>query len=199
PNALAVHGGLPVETVAALVAYAKAHPGKLAYAHPGYGSAQHLAGELFKQLAGIDLLGVPYRGGGQAILDLVGGQIQVAVLGSTPLLPHHKAGTIRILAFTSVERFATLPEIPTVAEAGFPAIDSTQWLGLLAPRGTAREIVQRLHAETVKALAMQDVREKLLQAALQPVDSTPEAFGALIRAEVERWTRVAQELRIEPQ
>jgi tripartite-type tricarboxylate transporter receptor subunit TctC len=199
PNAFAVHAGLPAETVAGLVAYAKANPGKLSYAHAGYGSPHHLVGELFAQLAGIDMVGVPYRGGGQAILDLVAGQVQVGVIGSTPLLPHHKAGRIRILAFASPERFAPVPEIPTLAESGYPQIDSTQWLGLLAPSGTAAEIVTRLHAETTTALALPDIREKLFQAALQPVGNTPAAFGTLIRAEVAQWTKVAHDLRIEPQ
>jgi tripartite-type tricarboxylate transporter receptor subunit TctC len=199
PNALAVPASLPVETVAALVAHAKANPGKLSYAHAGYGSPHHLVGELFNKLAGIDMVGVPYRGGGQAIMDVVSGQVQVAVIGSTPLLPHHKAGRLRILAFTSPTRFAPVPEIPTLAESGYHQIDSTQWLGLLAPRGTAPEIVQRLQVETTKALALPDVREKLVQSALQPVGGSSEAFGNLIRTEIEQWTRVARELRIEPQ
>jgi tripartite-type tricarboxylate transporter receptor subunit TctC len=199
PNALAVQAALPVKTVPDLVAYAKANPGKLSYAHPGAGSAQHLVGELLKKLAGVDMLGVPYRGGGQAIQDLLGGQVQVAVLGSTPLMPQHKAGRVRILAFTGLERFSAMPDIPTLAESGFAGIDSTQWLELLAPRGTPNEVVQRVHAETVKALALAEVRERLAQAALQPVGNTPEQFGRLIRSEIERWTRVAQELGIKPQ
>jgi tripartite-type tricarboxylate transporter receptor subunit TctC len=106
---------------------------------------------------------------------------------------------VRILAFTGPERFSAMPDIPTLAESGFAGIDSTQWLGLLAPRGTPNEVVQRVHAETVKALALADVRERLAQAALQPVGNTPDEFGRLIRSEIERWTRVAQELGIKPQ
>ena len=199
PNAFAVHPSVPAANIRELVAYAKANPGKLSYAHAGAGGGQHLTGELLKKMAGIDMLGIPYKGGGQAITDLLGGQVQVGVIGSTPLIPHHKAGRIRILAFTSPERFAPMPEIPTVQEAGFPGFDSTQWLGLLAPRGTSADIVNRVHAETVKALALADVRERLTQAALQPVGSTPQQFAAFIRADVDRWSKLAQELGIQPQ
>ena len=199
PNAFAVHPSVPAANIRELVAYAKANPGKLSYAHAGAGGGQHLTGELLKKMAGIDMLGIPYKGGGQAITDLLGGQVQVGVIGSTPLIPHHKAGRIRILAFTSPERFAPMPEIPTVQEAGFPGFDSTQWLGLLAPRGTSADIVTRVHAEAVKALALADVRERLTQAALQPVGSTPPQFAAFIRADVERWSKLAQELGIQPQ
>jgi tripartite-type tricarboxylate transporter receptor subunit TctC len=150
-------------------------------------------------MAGIDMVGVPYRGGGQAITDLLGGQVQVAVLGSTPLMPHHKSGKIRILAFTSMERFSAMPEIPTLNESGFAGFDATQWLGLLAPRGTPAEPIRRLHAETVKALALPDVRERLERAALQPVGSTPEQFGVLIRNEIESFGKLARELGIQPQ
>ena len=182
-----------------LIAYAKANPGKLSYAHAGNGGGQHLSGELLKKMAGIDMLGVPYRGGGQAVTDLLGGQVQVAVLGSTPLMPHHKAGKIRILAFTSMERFSAMPEIPTLHESGFAGFDATQWLGLLAPRGTPLEAVKRLHAETVKALQLPDVRERLAGAALQPVGSTPEQFGRLIKSEIESFGKLARELGIQPQ
>jgi tripartite-type tricarboxylate transporter receptor subunit TctC len=124
PNVVAVHASVPAKTVAELVAHAKANPGQLAYAHPGAGTTQHLVGEL----TGIDLLPVPYKGGGQAIQDLVGGHVKVGILGSTPLLPQHRSGTIRIVAFTGAERFPAMPDVPTLAEAGFPALNSTQWL-----------------------------------------------------------------------
>ncbi len=199
PNAIAVHASVAAKDIGELIAYAKANPGKLSYAHPGVGSGQHLSAELLKKLAGIEMLGVPYKGGGQAVQDLVGGQVQVGVLGSTPFIPHHKAGRIRILAFTSLERFASMPEIPTLHESGFPGFNSTQWLGLLAPRGTSAETVKRLHAETVKALALPDVRQRLAQAALQPVGNTPQQFAAVIRGEIEEWGKLARELGIQPQ
>jgi tripartite-type tricarboxylate transporter receptor subunit TctC len=199
PNAVAVNAALPVADIRQLVAHAKSNPGKLSYAHAGNGGGQHLSGELLKKMAGIDMVGVPYRGGGQAITDLLGGQVQVAVLGSTPLLPHHKSGKIRILAFTSMERFSGMPEIPTLHESGFAGFDATQWLGLLAPRGTPDEAIRRLHAATVKALQLPDVQARLAGAALQPVGSTPEQFGALIKSEIDSFGKLARELGIQPQ
>jgi tripartite-type tricarboxylate transporter receptor subunit TctC len=199
PNAFAVHASLPARSVRELVALAKARPGELTWAHPGAGSGQHMTGELLKKMAKIDMTGVPYKGGGQAIVDLVGGQVPVCVLGSTPLIPHHKSGRIRIIAFTSLERFPLMPEIPTVNESGYKGFDSTQWLGLLAPRATNPEIVQRMHAETVKALALPDVKERLATAALQPVGNTPQQFAGVIKSEIDRWEKLAKELGLQPQ
>jgi len=199
PLAVAVHASVPAATVQELVAYAKANPGKLSFAHSGTGTGQHFSGELLKKTAGIDIVHVPYKGGGPAVQDLVAGQVPMGVLGSTPLIPHHKSGRIRILAFTSRDRFAPMPGIPTLHESGFPGFDTGQWLGLLAPRGTPADIVQRLHAATVEALALADVRERLAQAALQPVGNTPREFEAVIRADIERWSKLAQELGIQPQ
>jgi len=198
PLAIAVHTSVPAKTIQEFIALAKANPGKYSFGHSGLGSGQHLTGELFKKLAGIDMVQVPYKGGAPAVQDLVAGQIPVAVLGSTPLIPHHKAGRIRILAFTSKERFPTMPEIPTLWESGY-AVDTGQWLGLLAPRGTSPEIVERLYAESKKALALEDVKARLLQAALLTVGSTPKEFGALIHADMERWTKLAHDAGIEPQ
>jgi len=199
PLAVAVHASVPATSVQELVAYAKANPGKLSFAHSGTGTGQHFSGELLKKMAGLDIVHVPYKGGGPAVQDLVAGQVPMGVLGSTPLIPHHKSGRIRILAFTSKDRFAPMPEIATLHESGFPGFDTGQWLGLLAPRGTPADIIQRLHAATAEALALADVRERFAQAALQPVGSTPREFEAVIRADIERWCKLAQELGIQPQ
>jgi tripartite-type tricarboxylate transporter receptor subunit TctC len=199
PLAIAVHSSVPAKTVDEFIALAKANPGKFSFGHSGTGSGQHLSGELFKKLAGIDMQHIPYKGGAPAVQDLVAGQIPVAVLGSTPLIPHHKSGRIKILAFTSKERFPTMPEIPTLHESGFPGFDTGQWLGLLAPRGTSAEVVNRLYAQTRKALELEDVQERLLQAALLPVGSTPKEFASLIRSDIERWTRLAAEAGVQPQ
>lgn len=199
PNAFAVHPSLPATNIKELVAYAKAHPGKLSYGHSGAGGSQHLTGELLKKVAGIEMVGIPYKGGGQLITDLIGGQIQVGIAGTTPLIPHHRAGRIRILALTSLERFPPLPDIPTVVEAGYPGFESSQWLGLLAPRGTPPEAIRRLHDETVKALKLPDVSERLIKAGLQPVGNTPEEFTRVIRTEIEQFGKLAKELGIEPQ
>ena len=199
PLAIAVHVSVPAKTIQEFIALAKANPGKFSFGHSGTGSGQHLTGELFKKLAGIDMQHIPYKGGAPAVQDLVAGQIPVAVLGSTPLIPHHKSGRIRILAFTSKNRFPTLPEIPTLHESGFPGFDTGQWLGLLAPRGTSANVVNRLYAETKKALQLEDVKERLMQAALLPVGSTPKEFESLIRNDVERWTKLAADAGIQPQ
>jgi len=199
PIAVAVHASLPVASVKELIAYAKANPGKLSFAHSGTGSGQHMSGELLKKMAGIDMVHVPYKGGGPAVQDLVAGQVPLGVLGSTPLIPHHKSGRIRIIAFTSKERFAPMPEIPTLHESGLAGFDTTQWLGILAPKGTPAEIISRVHVETATALALPEVKERLAQAALQAVGGTPKEFDALIRADLERWTAIAKELKLEPQ
>jgi tripartite-type tricarboxylate transporter receptor subunit TctC len=199
PIAVAVHSSLPVKSAQELVAYAKANPGKLSFAHSGTGSGQHMSGELFKKMAGIDIVHVPYKGGGPAVQDLVAGQVPMGVLGSTPLIPHHRSGRIRIIAFTSKDRFAPMPEIPTLHEAGFAGFDTTQWLGILAPKGTPAQVIARVHSESAKALALPDVKERLAQAALQPVGSAPAQFDALIRADLERWTKLAGELGLQPQ
>jgi tripartite-type tricarboxylate transporter receptor subunit TctC len=199
PIAVAVHAALPINNIRQLIDYAKANPGKLSFAHSGTGSGQHMSGELLKKMAGIDMVHVPYKGGGPAVQDLVAGQVPVGVLGSTPLIPHHKSGRIRIVAFTSKERFAPMPEIPTLHESGLTGFDTTQWLGILAPKGTGADIVNRLYNETRSVLAMQDVKERLAQAALQTVGSTPKEFEAVIRADLERWRSIAKELKLEPQ
>jgi tripartite-type tricarboxylate transporter receptor subunit TctC len=199
PLAVAVHSSVPARTIQEFIALAKANPGKYSFGHSGTGSGQHLSGELLKKLAGIDMQHVPYKGGAPAVQDLVAGQVPAAVLGSTPLIPHHKSGRIRILAFTSKDRFPTMPEIPTLHESGFPGFDTGQWLGLLAPRGTSAEIVNRLYEETGKALKLEDVKQRLLQAALLTVGSAPREFEALIRADLERWTALARDLGLQPQ
>jgi len=199
PIAVAVHASLPVASVKELVAYAKANPGKLSFAHSGTGSGQHMSGELLKKMAGIDIVHVPYKGGGPAVQDLVAGQVPLGVLGSTPLIPHHKSGRIRIIAFTSKERFAPMPEIPTLHESGLVGFDTTQWLGILAPKGTPGDVIERIYQETKIVLGMPDVKQRLAQAALQAVGGTPKEFDALIRADLERWTAIAGELKLEPQ
>jgi tripartite-type tricarboxylate transporter receptor subunit TctC len=133
------------------------------------------------------------------VQDLVGGQVPVGILGSTPLAPHHKAGRVRILAFTTKERFPLMPEIPTLHEAGLTGFDIPQWLGILAPAGTPRAVVDRVQREVAKALKLPDVVERLARGALAPVGSTPEQFAALITADLERWGRLARELGIQPQ
>jgi tripartite-type tricarboxylate transporter receptor subunit TctC len=199
PIAIAVHPSVGATTIQEFIALAKANPGKYAFAHSGTGSGQHMAGELFRQRAGIDMVHVPYRGGGPAVADLLGGQVLVGVLGSTPLAPHHKAGRVRILAFTTKERFALMPDVPTLQESGFPGFDIPQWLGILAPAGTPRPVIDRVRAEVAAALKLPDVIERLARGALAPVGSTPEEFAALLKADLDRWGALAAAIGLQPQ
>jgi tripartite-type tricarboxylate transporter receptor subunit TctC len=199
PIAIAVHPSVGATTIQEFIALARANPGKYAFAHSGTGSGQHMSGELFKQRAGIDMVHVPYRGGGPAVADLLGGQVLVGVLGSTPLAPHHKAGRVRILAFTTKDRFALLPDVPTLHESGFAGFDIPQWLGILAPAGTPRPVVDRVQAEVAAALKLPDVVERLSRGALVPVGSTPEQFAALLKADLDRWGALAAAIGLQPQ
>ncbi|MDH4093189.1 MAG: tripartite tricarboxylate transporter substrate binding protein [Betaproteobacteria bacterium] len=195
PVVLAVHPSLGVADLAGLVALAKQKPG-LAYATSGAGSQQHIAAEWFAKLAGIQLTHVPYKGGGQAIADFLGGQVPIASLGSTPVIPHHKSGKVKILAQTTKKRAPSLPEVPTYEEAGMKGLVIDQWLGVFVPAGTDAQIVRRLNAEFDKALADPAVRERLAKAALEPVGGSTEAFAQLVRANFEMYRGLVADLKI---
>ena len=195
PVVLAVHPSLGVNSLAELVALAKAKPG-LAFATSGAGSQQHMTGEWFAKLAGLQLVHVPYKGGGQAITDLVAGQVPLGSLGSSPVIPHYKAGKLKILAQTTRTRSPGLPEVPTYEEAGIKGLVIEQWVGVLVPAGTPSEVVSRLNAEIGKALAEPGVRERYLQVALEPVGGTPEQFARLMRDDFEKYARLTRELNI---
>ncbi|MGD9951021.1 MAG: Bug family tripartite tricarboxylate transporter substrate binding protein [Burkholderiales bacterium] len=195
PVVLAVHPSLGVSSVAELVAAARAKPG-LAYATSGAGSIQHMAGEWFAQLAGIQLTHVPYKGGGQAVKDLLGGQVPIGSLGNTPLLPHHRAGRIRILAQTTAARSASLPEVPTYEEAGMKGLVLEQWLALFVAAGTPPAVSARLAAEVTKALAEPAVRERYANLGLEPVGGTPEDVQRRYREDYAKYGRLIKELRI---
>jgi len=195
PVILGVHPSLGVSTVAELVALAKAKPG-LGYATSGAGSQQHIAAEWFAKLAGIQLTHIPYKGGGQAIADFLGGQVQIASLGSTPVIPHHKAGKVKIIAQTTKSRAPSLPEVPTYEEAGFPGLVLDQWLGVFVPAGTPAEVVRRLNGEMEKALADVTVRERFDKAAMEAVGGSAEQFAQLVRANFEMYRKLVADLRI---
>ena len=195
PVVLAVHPSLGVGNVAELVAAAKAKPG-LGYATSGAGSIQHMAGEWFAQLAGIKLTHVPYKGGGQAINDLVGGQVPIGSLGNTPLLPHHRAGKVKILAQTTAARSQSLPKVPTYEEAGMRGLVLEQWLGLFVAAGTAPAVTVRLAAEVSKALADPAVRERYAQLGLEPVGGTPADIQRQYREDYAKYGRLIKELGI---
>ena len=195
PVVLAAHPSLGVNSVSELVAIAKKKPG-LGYATSGAGSQQHIVAEWFASLAGIQLTHVPYKGGGQAITDFIGGQVPLASLGSSPLMPHYKAGKIKLLAQSMQTRATALPEVPTYEEAGFKGLVIEQWQGVFVPAGTPRSIVSRLHAEIVKALSDPGIRERYATGALEPVGSTPEEFSKVVREHHEKFGRLVRELNI---
>jgi tripartite-type tricarboxylate transporter receptor subunit TctC len=195
PLVLAVHHTLGVGSVAELLARARAEPG-LNYATSGIGIHQHFVGEWFQKLAGIKLSVVPYRGGGQAINDLVAGHVKIGVLGSTPLIPHYKAGTLRLLAQSSAERSLGLRNVPTFEEVGYKGLVLDQWICAFAPAGTPSAVIARLNAEINKALAIPAIRANLERQALEPVGGSVEDATRLFRGDVERYGRLMKELNI---
>lgn len=195
PVVIAAHPSLGVGSLAELVAVAKRSPG-LGYATAGAGTQQHIAAEWFASLAGVRLTHVPYKGGGQAITDLLGAQVQLAVLGAAPLIPHYRTGRLKLLAQTTDTRSPLLPEVPTFQEAGFAALSIEQWQGVFLPAGTAREIVARLHAEIAKTLTEPRTRERFAQSGLEAVGNTPEQFAAVVRRDYEKYGRLVRELNI---
>jgi tripartite-type tricarboxylate transporter receptor subunit TctC len=190
PNILIVHPSVPATTVPELVALAQSRKGQLAFASAGNGTSGHLALELFKQRAGIGAVHVPYKGGGPALAELVGGQVQALFSLALAATPQIKAGKVKALAITSGKRSPVAPELPTVAELGFPGFEVVGWFGWLAPAGTPRAIVNRLNAEIVKALKTPDVRDRLLSQSTEPVGNTPKEFAAFVQSERDKWARV---------
>ena len=197
PNVLVVHPSLPANSVRELIALAKSQPGKIDYASSGNGSAQHLFGALFLSMAGISMTHIPYKGSGPATADLLGGQVKVGFPGIAIVIPHHRVGRLRALAVTSAKCSPQLPDVPSIAEAGVPGYDATLWLGIAAPKGTPRAIVSRLNQEIAKALQFPEVREAFQNAGTDPVMTTPEEFGAFVKAEVEKWGRVIREAGVQ--
>jgi tripartite-type tricarboxylate transporter receptor subunit TctC len=190
---LVVHPSLPARNVRELVELAKAEPGKIDYASSGNGSSQHLVGALFGQMAGVQLNHVPYKGSGQAMQDLVGGQVKVSFVGAPNAVPYLANGKLRALGVTTRRRSADLPDIPSIDEAGVPGYDATLWLGLLAPPGTPADIVAKLREAVAKALAPPEARKLVNSAGVDVALSTSEEFAALMRSELERWGKVVRE------
>jgi tripartite-type tricarboxylate transporter receptor subunit TctC len=192
PNILVVNPAIPASNVREFIAYAKANPGKLNFGSGSTGSAGHLAGELFKTLAGVDMTHVPYKGAAPAMQDLVGGQIQVMFDNLASSLGQVRAGKVRGLAVTTARRTALAPEFPTIAESGLPGFDISTWFGIFVPAGTPREVIDRLYAEFTRALAAPDIREKMLNLGAEPVGNTPEEFAAYIAAEAAKYARLVK-------
>ena len=199
PVVIAASTSIPVTNIAELVAYTKANKGRVSFGTTGNGSVQHLVGEFLNQLAGIDMLHVPYKGSAPAAADLAGGQLPVAVLDLTSTLPHQKSGRVSILGVTSLQRTISAPDIPTVAEQGYPGFDAYGWFGLLGPVGLPADVVTRFNAEVVRALQMPDVREKALASGVEPSPGTPAEFERGMRAEHARWGKLIRDAGIKAQ
>ncbi len=198
PNILVVHPSVPARNFKEFIAYAKANPAKINFASAAVASPGHLSGELLNLAAGIHMQHVPYKGSGQAVIDLVGGQVQAMVSGMSSVMAHIKAGRLRPLAVTGAQRSPAVPDLPTIAESGFPKFEATAWYGVLAPAGTPKPIVTRLHDEIVRALKMPDVKERLEYVGFEIVGSTPEEFGAYIKTEIKKWQPVVKASGVKP-
>ena len=192
PNVLAVHPSVPANNVKELIDLLRARPGQLTFSSGGVGGSTHLAGELFKLLAKVDMVHVPYKGGSPAVTDLVGGQVTMTFANLTTVLPFAKAGRLRALAVTSSRRSPLLPDMPTMAESGVPGFEASTWNGLIAPAGTPQEIVAKLNADIVKVLHLPDTRERLTANALEPIGDSSAEFGAHISNEITRWAKVVK-------
>ncbi len=196
PNVLVVHPSVPAKTLAQLIALAKAKPGTLNYASPGNGSGPHLAGELLKSMAGIDIVHVPYNGVAPAMNAVLGGQVQMFFAQSSVALQQVKAGKVVALGVATPKRIATAPGLPTIAEQGLPGFDVTSWYSLVAPTGTPSDIIDRLQREIAKALADPATRDKIAGLGADPVADTPAEFAAVQRTETARWAKLAREANI---
>jgi len=199
PNVLVVHPSVPANSVKELVALAKANPQKYSFSSSGSGSSIHLAGEMFKSMAGVDMLHVPYKGATPAVTDLLGGQVQLMFDTVASSLPHIKAGKLRPLAVTTTKRSVALPSVPTMAEAGLPGYEMAGWLGLLAPKGTPKEIVDKLHAEVVKIVNMPDVIESMTAQGIDLWGSTPREFLGVISKDVPMYAKLMKSAGMQPE
>lgn len=193
PLMLVVHPSIPVKSVQDFLAYAKANPGKLNFGSGGPGTTPHLAGEMLKLMARVQMTHVPYKGGGPALTDLMGGQIQLMLENIPSTLPLAKSGKVRALAVSGRQRSALVPDLPTLDEAGLKGYEIVGWNGLFVPAGTPWNIVTHLHAETARALAQSDVKERLTTMGAEGVGSSPEEFRAFVKAEISKWAKVVKE------
>jgi tripartite-type tricarboxylate transporter receptor subunit TctC len=196
PNVLVANISLPARSIQELVALIKSRRGKMNFGSAGTGTSTHLAAELFKAVARLDIVHVPYKGGAAALTDVIAGQVAY-YFGSLPSsLPLARAGKVQALAVTSLRRSSAAPEIPTIAESGYPGFETAAWYGVLVPIGTPRDIVMRLNRATIAALGAAEVKERLVQEGSEPMGSSPAQFGAYIKSEIEKWSKVVREANI---
>lgn len=198
-NILILHPSVPAKTVTELIALARAKPGSLTFGSAGMGTNPHLSGELFKSLARIDMVHVPFKGSGQSIISQLAGEIAANFPSVPTAMPYLKAGRLRGIGVTTLKRAQVLPDVPSIAEAGLPGYEATQWFGLLAPAGTPRTIIDRLYQESSRALRSAEMNERMTAEGLEVVAGTPEEFASYIRSETEKWTQVIKAAGIKPQ
>ena len=198
-NMLAVHASLPVKSVKELIAYAKARPGQLNFASPGAGTSSHLGGELFRSMAGIEVVAIHYKGATPAMTDLIGGQVSFTITSMLSVMPHVKSGRLRALGVTTLKRSPAMPDLPTIAESGLPGFEATNWYGVLGTAGTPKPVIERLNKELVRIVASPDVREKFSQQGAEPETNTPAEFERFIKAEIVKWAKVVREAGIKPE
>ncbi len=196
PFVIVGHPSIPADTLQQVIALAKAQPGKLSMGHGGNGTAMHLSTALFTQMADIQLVEVPYRGSGPAAMDTLSGQIQLSITDLPAALPHIKAGKLKAFAVTSPKRLSTLPDVPTVSEAGLAGYDSTGWFGLVAPAGTPPAIIKRLHAEFTAALNDEALKSQMRSSGMEPLATSVEGFDAYIKSETLKWAKVIRQAHI---
>lgn len=192
PHILVTHPSLPAKSVKELIALAKARPNELVYSSSGSGTPAHLAGELFKHMAGVSMVHVPYKGGGPSVVALLSGEVALAFATTPSVIGHVKAGRLRAIAVTTAKRSVATPDLPTISELGLKGYDVGSWYGLLAPAGTQKEIVARLNADAHKVLRLPDVKQRLDASGFEALTSTPEEYGAFLRGEVEKWAKVVK-------
>jgi tripartite-type tricarboxylate transporter receptor subunit TctC len=191
PNVLVANPDFPAKTLKEFITLAKANPGKYSNASSGSGSSGHLAMELLKQATGIDVVHIPYKGGAAAITDTIGGQIPLLFINQDNALPHVQAGKLRALGVASLERNPAYPDVPTISEAGVPGFSAVSWFGLSAPAGTPKDVVQKLHEATVKAMNMPDIRNRLQAVGFVVVASSPAQFSDFVQSEISKWSKAA--------
>ncbi len=193
PNIVCVNPNLPVKSIAELVAYVKQNPGKIRYGSAGNGTTPHLSGELFNVMTGSSIVHIPYKSSAQMTTDAISGQVELIFHNAPVVLPHVRSGSLRGLAITSSKRHDSAPDLPTMVEAGIGDYEVTAWFGILAPTGTPAGVISKVHADVVKVLAMNDVKERFVTQIAEPVGNTPEEFGAFIRSETAKWAKVVKQ------
>jgi len=196
---LVVHPSVKANTVAELLAEAKAQPGKMSYASSGPGTPYHMAGELFKSMAGVDILHVPYKGSAGARTDILGGQVQMMFDAVTVMAPHAREGKVKALATSGKSRSSVLPNAPTVSEAGVPGYEATIWLGIMAPAGTPASVIEKLNAEIAKVIAKPEIRDAWVKQGAEPMTMSPAAFGTYLQGDIAKWAKVIQTAGIKAQ